>query len=544
MSGISYDPPTEDLPIYDSSVFLAQVLATQSHVATNYVQYPNAQGTETFPDIVVSGTSTLHTTTTGLLTATNTGGGRQLQIRDSVNSGASFILNNGNQLAINSVTDTSIPVSLFQTALLLQTRDPANGGVVLLNGNSTAMTIGNATTLTLAGGNTLNALYTNINLNSTSAPQTTGGMPIFNDASNKIPTTTWVQSAISGGIALSSQNVHVASDNTAADYYIPFVKNTALLTPDQPMYVDDTTTKLTYNPSLSQLTCTTLAGALIGNATSSSASVVAGISTGTMYIAGVSNPSTGIWQVQTDVGGHFTYQPATNAVSLGAGVNGSLAITGSASTLSVAGAGQAIACPNATDIQFPLATVTALAFNGLASKATTVSVISDNTAGTYYIPFAKTTALLSSSQQLYIDDTTGPLTYNASTGGLACASITLTTGMALPTTALTSTFSAGALSVSGGSLSQRNSTITFTGAVAQFITTLTMLGPLTNGIYYVTILNIITGTLTVNTGLGANIKTKYSAAVVIPAGATALMTINVLLVGAVATTIVDCYSLT
>lgn len=46
--------------------------------------------------------------------------------------------------------------------------------------------------------------------------------------------------------------------------------------------------------------------------------------------------------------------------------------------------------------------------------ATTIAIISDNTSGNYYIPFTKTTA--SSSNSLFIDDTTSPFTYNPNIG--------------------------------------------------------------------------------------------------------------------------------
>ena len=495
MSGISYSPPTEDLPIFDSSVFLSQVIATQAHVASNYVQYPSAQGTETFPNIVVSGTSALQTTNTGILTATNTGGGRQLQIRDSVNAGPSFILNNGNQLAINSVTDTSIPVSLFQTSLLLQTRDPANGGVVLLNGNSTAMTIGNAANLNLSGGTTCNITYPTLNTQSITLAVNqnltqSGSGSIQQSASASVTNSLGMMTC--GSPAGQSQIKFRSYDQGKFSNLFMNGANSYLQA--------NNASSLPHTPSTLRLSTSSTASDVFSDIV-------------------VMNTSSVVVANTTDISLNSTNPPTTTAT-------------------------QPIASDSTTKIPTTAWTQSAISIGNVAS-ATSVSVISDNTAGTYYIPFAKTTALVSSIQQLYIDDTTGPLTYNASTGGLSCASVSLTTGMALPTTALTATFSTGVLSVSGGSLSQRNSTITFIGVVAQTITILTMLGSLTNGIYYVTILNnIIGGNLTVNTGLGTNIKTKYSAAFIIPSGASALMTINVLLVGTVATTIVDCYSLT
>ena len=79
-------------------------------------------------------------------------------------------------------------------------------------------------------------------------------------------------------------------------------------------------------------------------------------------------------------------------------------------------------------------TIYASNFDGLASNSTNavnVGITTDNTSGTYYLPFVKTSA--SGYKQLYIDDTTGPLNYNPSTGtltttnfnGLASTSTTL-----------------------------------------------------------------------------------------------------------------------
>lgn len=64
-------------------------------------------------------------------------------------------------------------------------------------------------------------------------------------------------------------------------------------------------------------------------------------------------------------------------------------------------------------------TLTCSNFNGSISNATNASnvlVTTDNTAGTYYIPFSKTSG--TGNKALFQDDTTGPLTYNPSTATL------------------------------------------------------------------------------------------------------------------------------
>jgi len=61
--------------------------------------------------------------------------------------------------------------------------------------------------------------------------------------------------------------------------------------------------------------------------------------------------------------------------------------------------------------------ITSTTFNGTATRAGQVATTSDNTSGTYYIPFSKTTA--GTSTTLYLDDTTNALTYNPNTSSLS-----------------------------------------------------------------------------------------------------------------------------
>lgn len=59
--------------------------------------------------------------------------------------------------------------------------------------------------------------------------------------------------------------------------------------------------------------------------------------------------------------------------------------------------------------------------NTFQGTSTNVQITSDNSNGTFFIPFVKTNG--SGSKQLYIDDVTGPLTYNASQGLLSSPEI-------------------------------------------------------------------------------------------------------------------------
>lgn len=128
-----YTPPTEQLPIFDSSVFLTgdQPL-TQNQADKRYLRYPNAQGTENLQAINVNGAADFNSTVNidGILTTTNAinmiGGStalnniatRQLSLKDVLTGG-----NNGSSIATQSnfLTYDSVPppgnVSFHQFAV-------------------------------------------------------------------------------------------------------------------------------------------------------------------------------------------------------------------------------------------------------------------------------------------------------------------------------------------------------------------------------------------------------------------------------------------
>ena len=153
--------------------------------------------------------------------------------------------------------------------------------------------------------------------------------------------------------------------------------------------------------------------------------------------------------------------------------------------------------------------ITATSFNGAffgtAANASNIALTSDNTSGTYFIPFSKTNT---SSNVLYVDDVTGPLTYNPSTGDMSIASVTATTLTASTVNAELRTssgasplasFAGTTLTINCNSVTLRTSTFTFTGA-SNTIATLTIVGSRNNGIYYVALQNNGTNNLTMNTG--------------------------------------------
>jgi hypothetical protein len=189
-------------------------------------------------------------------------------------------------------------------------------------------------------------------------------------------------------------------------------------------------------------------------------------------------------------------------------------------------------------------TVTATTFVGaLTGASSSVLTTSDNTATTCYLPFIKTTA--GASTPLYVDDTTGPLSYNPSTSVMSASYFS--GDVIRPTTQNTATYSSPTLSISGASngqsVSYRNSSIIFTGS-SNTVSALTLTNMVINGTFNVMILNSGSGNLTFNTGLGTNIKTVYSSSVSIPGGRYGMLSINTIVVNSLTIYVVNVVVLT
>jgi hypothetical protein len=191
-------------------------------------------------------------------------------------------------------------------------------------------------------------------------------------------------------------------------------------------------------------------------------------------------------------------------------------------------------------------TITATTFigalSGLATNASNIAITSDNTSGAYYIPFSKLSA---GTNPLYIDDTTSPLTYNPSTGIMT--SLYYSGDEIRPITQNLATYAGSTLSVSGASngqnVSSRNSSIVISGGSGN-INALTLTNMVVNGTYKIGILNSSGSNLTINTGLGANIRTLYSGGFNVSSGRYALMTIDVIVINGGTQYIVNATQLT
>ena len=189
-----------------------------------------------------------------------------------------------------------------------------------------------------------------------------------------------------------SGSISVANNNTNGVFYPVFVQNNA--SGIKPLLQDGLTNTLTYNPATSVMTATTFSGALTGNATTATDAtnadnvlITSDNTNGTYFIPFSKTSGTGDKPLfQDDTTGPLTYNPSTATLTA---TNFSGNLTGNASTATTA-----------TD----------------ATNADNVLITSDNTNGTYFIPFSKTSG--TGDKPLFQDDTTGPLTYNPSTATL------------------------------------------------------------------------------------------------------------------------------
>jgi hypothetical protein len=174
--------------------------------------------------------------------------------------------------------------------------------------------------------------------------------------------------------------------------------------------------------------------------------------------------------------------------------------------------------------------ITASEFSGNSTSSTTangVNLTIDNTNGTYFLPFSKTANV--DGNTLFIDNATGPLTYNPSTSTLT--SLLINTQLVQPIAQNTATFTGTTLSINGSSINFKNSNIKFTGS-GNTVNTLTLTNMIVGGEYKIGIYNGGSNNLTFNTGLGTNIRTLYSSSVNINNGSYGFMVINVLTINA------------
>ena len=170
-------------------------------------------------------------------------------------------------------------------------------------------------------------------------------------------------------------------------------------------------------------------------------------------------------------------------------------------------------------------TITATTFTGNASNATQVSLTSDNTSGTYYIPFSKTTT--ANNNTLFIDNNVGPLSYSPVNATLTCQ--TLDASVLLPVNTPAATFSGTTLTCNFGTTSFGGFRVGMTGST-NTISILAFTGGVANGRYTISIHNSGSGDLTINGTFApsATYATTDNTVLTIPTNNNALLVVRLI----------------
>ncbi len=276
----------------------------------------------------------------------------------------------------------------------------------------------------------------NQNLEQVLAVGNSAGAFSINLNNNNITNGNTITATSFNGLATSASSIGLTENNTTnANFFIPFAPTGA---GTRALSIDSLTGPLTYNPVSSTLT----ASIFNGTATQSNTTEIeTSITNGNFNIPFVSND--GYQKLKIDEEFNITYNPFTNTLNV-PNINGTatsatnstnaerILITpdNSAGTyylpfVKTSGTGNKLAFID--DTSGPLtydpstSTLTATNFVGnvtgttsTATNANNVLVTSDNSAGTYYIPFVKLSG--TGNKPLFIDDTTGPLFFNPQTG--------------------------------------------------------------------------------------------------------------------------------
>ena len=199
-----YNPPTEDLPIFDKNVFQqSEEYITQGDADKRYLRYPNAQGTENLAQINVNGAATFNAISSFKKT---------LSLNSTTASDRT--INNTYYNLTDKTNNTTMGKIYGDNNDVFYDNDKNSGNHYFLNN-----TAGGVQTTTVQMNTT------NFIINTTSLPTAPlASLPASTDSSTKIPTTAWVQSAISAG-----------SSNT---YTVKYTASTSFNTPSNCRFID------------------------------------------------------------------------------------------------------------------------------------------------------------------------------------------------------------------------------------------------------------------------------------------------------------------
>ena len=313
-SGISYRPPTEDLAIFDSSVFLPDDPITSAHLS-GFLQFPIGQGAETIPSLTVPGTSNL-----GVTNASSVNIGSIVSSTTMSQSGAGvFSIDNNESTSGSIVFKANTSLSVEKTLLTLDADLGAtfNSGITVTDGVNTNTLSTTSWSGDIASVNTVANLTHYLGFFDSSS--TGSGKPQKTASLSCNPSTGTITATTFDGSVSNASGVSLTSDNTSGTYYLPFSKTTTAT--GNALFIDNTTTPLTYNPLASTLTCSIFSG-------SATTAAITDTNDATTYYPVFVSASGSTQTLRADLTtGPFSYVPS----------NGNLSIIGSLTTARVDG---------------------------------------------------------------------------------------------------------------------------------------------------------------------------------------------------------------
>jgi hypothetical protein len=308
----SYNPPTENLPIFDDSVFTGGDTPLTYNIAIKkFLRYPSAQGDETLAGITVDGSAVFNNSI--LAIGTNT-----------INGSTTF----GGVINANNSSTFSAAVSMNSSCTFATQPPTCVKGLYLrdatLNTNSLWTNLTNVTRLLTASGNIIafspgGASVNPIQMNATNMLNSYV-MPALGNSSTIVPTTAWVTSSIAAIPPPTTMSIttNYANTNCSLLFATPIVNGSAAYTLNStinaPLYI---------NPFTNTIGATTFSGALYGNASTSTSTGNILTTTGTtqlLYLAGATNFALTSQQLYLGALTYYTYTgllttPAITAVT-------------------------------------------------------------------------------------------------------------------------------------------------------------------------------------------------------------------------------------
>ena len=279
----TYDPPLENLPIFDASVFVIEnVPLTYTQALGSFLSYPVAQGTEDLSIINVNGLATFNA---------------QINSNNGISLSNGIITNTLNQSDWTGSIKTQLSTQNLTHYINMSDSsatgqgNPQKSTLIYANpstGNLTASTFtgvsssSSSISLTYDDTNTTCYIPFSKTISSNSAlyvDNTT--TPMSYNPSTSTLTVSNINSVVSS--TATAVGVNLTTDDTNTLCYIPFTKT--ITATNNPLYVDNVTGPLFYNPSTGLLTCTSLFSQTITGGATSAGLLFSAITTGSVGIA-------------------------------------------------------------------------------------------------------------------------------------------------------------------------------------------------------------------------------------------------------------------